>query len=84
MTAFKSALKILVSKGGDKAIIQMNDEMILENYAEVFNKTKESTSSSPSGIHYGHYKTACECDILSKVNIIFMVVPFKVRLPLTR
>ena len=84
MKAFKPALQILTSKINDKATPSMDDAMTLENYKEVFNKTKESTASSPSGIHYGHYKAACESDVLAKVNLIFMVVPFKVGRPLTR
>jgi hypothetical protein len=75
MKAFLAALKIPVTKRGAKATPIMNENMTLENYIEAFNKTKEDTASSPSGIHYGHYKAACESDILSKVNLIFMVVP---------
>ena len=84
MESFIKALKIPTPKGGENEIPQMDDKMTMENYMELFNKTKESTSSPPSGLHYDHYKAATESDILSKVNLLFMVVPFKVGLPLTR
>jgi hypothetical protein len=84
MKSFLAALKIPVTKRGAKATPIMNDNMTLENYIEAFNKTKEDTASSPSGIHYVNYKAACESDLLSKVNLLFMVVPFKVGIPLTR
>ena len=58
--------------------------MDIEQHREVFKKTCESTASSLSGIHYGHCIAACESDLLSKVNMIFMVVPFQVGLPLSR
>ena len=83
MKSFLAALKIPATKRGDKATPVMDENITLEN-TETFNKTKESTASSPSGIHYIHYKAACKSNILSKVNLICMVVAFKVGIPLTR
>ena len=51
---------------------------------DFFNGTRESTFSSPSGIHYGHYFAACESKILKEVNLLFMPTPFKFGMPLTR
>ena len=61
----------------------MNDAVTLENYIEVFSKTKESTTSSPSRINV-YYKVVCESEMLAKVNLIFMTLSFKVGIPLTR
>ena len=55
-----------------------------KDYADMFSKTRESTVSSPSGIHYGHYIAACESEILLDVNLLFMSTPFYVGRPLTR
>ena len=38
---------------------EMSEEITLEDYKMIFNKTREATSSHPP-IHYGHYKMACE------------------------
>ena len=49
----------------------MGTDMTVEDSRNIFGKTKESTASSPSGIHYGHYIAACESGALSAVNHIF-------------
>ena len=51
--------------------------MTVQDSYDMFNHTKESTTSSPSGIHYGHYKVACESEALSAINHIFMVAPLR-------
>ena len=51
--------------------------MTVENSCAIFSKTKDTTASSPSRIHYGHYVAACESLSLAAVNTIFMVAPFK-------
>ena len=51
-------------------------------YKAIFNKAKESTASSPSGIRYGHYIAALDNDLLIAVNANFMQVPFSFRFPL--
>ena len=84
MECFLGALEIPVSNSNGNNTPQLDDDMTLENYIEAFNKTKEFTASFPPGIHYGHYKTACESEILSQVNLICMVIYLKVRLPSTR
>ena len=61
----------------------MNEEMTLADYQDLFNNTKESTSSHPP-VHYGHYKVACESEVLAKVNLAFMNLPFQYGYPLTR
>ena len=40
-------------------------------------------ASYPSGVQCGHCKAACESELLTKLNLIFVVVPFKVGLPLS-
>ena len=58
-----------------KKLPEMNGEMTLADYYDLFNNTKESTSSHPP-VHYGHYKVACESEVLAKVNLAFMNLPF--------
>ena len=45
-------------------------------YRSVFFKARESTASSPSGMHYGQYIAALDNNILTEVNTIFVNVPF--------
>lgn len=51
-------------------------DMTVEDSCKISSKTRESTPSTPYGIHYGHYIAACESDILALVNLIFIVAPF--------
>ena len=55
----------------------------MEKYLDVISNTNEVISSSPSGIHYDHYKVTCKSKILTKVNLIFMTLPFKMRIPVS-
>ena len=84
MKIFIGALKTLLSDKTGKYIPTMDTTMDIEQHREVLQKTRVSTASSPSGIHYGHYIAACESDLLSEVNMIFMVVPFQVGVSLSR
>ena len=81
---FISALQFLsLSKIGGP-VPEMDAYITMVNYVEIFTKKKESTVSSPSDIYYGHYKAACESKMFVKVNLIFVSIPFKVGLPLSR
>ena len=62
----------------------MDTYLTLDQYKEIINKTKESTSSSPSRLNYGHYKAAYTSTTISSVHLIFMVVPFQLDMPLTK
>jgi len=62
----------------------MKSELTVADSCEILSKTKETTASFPSGIHYGHYIAACKSPELAVVNTIFMVTPFKTGTPLTR
>ena len=84
MANFIKALKIPHSTATGEPTPVMDDDIDSETYTEMMNGTRESTASSPSGIHYGHYKAACESELLTAVNLLFMVLPFKVGIPLHR
>ena len=51
-------------------------EISLQDYKDLFNSQDESTSSSPSGRHYGHYHAALVSDIISQVYASMMSIPF--------
>jgi hypothetical protein len=84
MKCFIGSLKTPLSGNTGKYVPTMDMTMDIEQHREVFQKTRESTASSPSGIHYEHYIAVCESDLLSEVNMIFMVVPFQVEFSLSR
>ena len=84
MSSFLAALKIPHSSKMGGPTPEMSDDITAGNYMVLMNKTREAIASSPSGIHYGHYKAACESEVLTAVNLIFMVIPFKVGIPLQR
>ena len=60
-----------------KSVEELQYTMDNATYKDIFPKVNEATSSSPSGLHYGHYITAMENTFLTEVNTIFMRVPFK-------
>ena len=81
LQCFMKALQVPKSKIHGEKVPLMNSEVNLDHYIGVFNRTDESTASSPSGIHYGHYKAAVESETLAKVDMIFMTIPFVVGTP---
>ena len=83
MKTFLQKLKRPLSNKTGKALPNIESHINLEEYKEIFNNTKESTSSHPP-IHYGHYKASCESDTLASVNLAFMNIPFKYGYPLER
>ena len=84
MHSFLKALQIPISTTTESRVPTMKTEMTVTDSCAIFSKIKETTASSPSGIHYGHYIEACESPELAAVNTIFMVTPFKTGTPLTR
>ena len=54
---------------------QIDSEMHFHEFLDYYRKVKESTSSSPSGRHYGHYKALLEGDI-SILEVIFDIMSF--------
>ena len=84
MHSFIKALKIPNSKDSNTKLKEMGIGITSQDYVDIFSKTRESTASSPSGIHYGHYIAACESELLINVNLIFMTTPFHIGKPLTR
>jgi len=83
MKSFIQALKTPTFKVTEEPVPTMIMEVLVKNSCEIFTHTKESTASSSSGIHYGHYIIACKSDSLAAVNLIFMVTPFKGERPLS-
>jgi hypothetical protein len=47
-------------------------EITKEDFQQFWKKTKERTSSSISGLHYGHYKAAATNDLLSEIHALMM------------
>ena len=62
----------------------MDTEMMLDDFRSAFKQTRESTSSSPSGIYYGCSIAACESEKLAEVDLLFMVTRFKLGMTLTQ
>ena len=54
------------------------------DFRTIFQKTKEFTSSSPLGIHIGHYKLATQSNYLSDIHATFMSLPFQYGFSLKR
>jgi hypothetical protein len=53
-----------IGKLGVKLVIKEGTELIImpEDFQHFWTKVGEFTSSSMSGIHYGHYKAAIQCN----------------------
>ena len=67
-----------------RPIKDMENGISLDDYTSLFKHTKESTSSSPSKIHMGHYIASCEHTNISQVHCTFMELPFKYGFTLDR
>ena len=50
----------------------------VEEYLQVFNKTKEATACGPSGLHMSHWKAACERPEIARVHAFFMWAAFAI------
>eukprot|EP00957_Ditylum_brightwellii_P042234 3198486-Ditylum_brightwellii.AAC.1 len=48
-----------------------------QEYTDLLRNQNESTSSSPSGRHYGHYRVALSNKRISNVHRIMMILPFQ-------
>ena len=68
---------------GDR-IPQMDSTISLDDYKQLFTKTSEMTSSSPSKTHMGHYIASCERDNIATVHLLMMNIPFQYGFPLDR
>ena len=68
---------------GDR-IPQMDSDISLDDYKQLFTKTSEMTSSSPSKTHMGHYIASCERDNIATVHLLMMNIPFQYGFPLDR
>lgn len=55
-----------------------------EDFQRHWRRAKESTSSSMSGQHFGHYKAAAACDALSEFHAMFVQVVSSRGRPLRR
>ena len=44
----------------------------IEEYKEIFSKTKETTACGPSGLHMSHWKSALENETLMKIHSFFL------------
>ena len=84
MGNFIRALQRPTDKTTGAPIHELNYNLNDKTYREIFSKANEKTSSSPSGIHYGHYIAACQDDLLTTVNATFTRVPFLHGFPLER
>ena len=59
-----------------KFTLRDNPTISTEDFRDIFQNTREFTSSSPSGVHIGHYKVAIKDDFLSEIHTAFMSLPF--------
>ena len=84
MTSFIAAIQIPISTKTGGTVPEISDKITPDNYVSMMNKAREATTSSHSGIHYGHYTAACESEILTAVNLIFVAIPFKAGIFLKR
>jgi hypothetical protein len=58
-----------ISRLGMKLINEVGTEIIIppEDFKHFWKRVGECTSLSLSGVHYGHYKVAIECNISTKI-----------------
>ena len=74
--AFLNALRYTKDEKGNDTI-PFTWKFGVEEYMEVFNKTKESTACGPSGLHMSHWKAACERREIAEVHAFLMWAAFE-------
>ena len=55
----------------------INMEMNMEDYRSFWNKKRESTVTSPFGLHIGHYKTSLDNESIAQIHVSLLYIPFK-------
>jgi len=61
-----------------------NDDVTSEDYHSFWDTSKEATSSSKSGRHFGHYKAACSDQSLVSLHVQNINLAVNGGIPLTR
>ena len=51
--------------------------LTLEEYMNFWKKKRETTATSPFGLHIGHYKAALHKPVILNVHRIMLIIPFK-------
>ena len=59
-------------------------EITKEDFVQYWKRAKEGTSSSLSGLHFGHYKAASECSFMSEVHALTCQLAYGSGFSLTR
>ena len=78
-----SATKLLLVEIGKlgRLVLQGNIthefEITASDYVQYWRRIKESTSSSPSGLHHGHYKASCKSEIIPEIMATQMNVTIR-------
>ena len=78
---------ILGMKASDPSILNtVKTDVTLKEYREFWKKKRETTVTSPFGLHIGHYKSALqqEAQEILDVHRIMMIIPFRFAMVPTR
>jgi hypothetical protein len=59
-------------------VVLTSQNITVGEFSSCYKVAKESTSSSPSGRHIGHYKASLQDPILASMHAIMMSIPFQV------
>ena len=70
---YVSALKI----DKNTAIEGLKTDITKEDFYEFWSKKRESTATSPMGLHVGHYKVSLENEDIAEVHRTMMLLPFQ-------
>ena len=64
-----------ISNNNDSHHTRVSSEVTFEEYKAMFHATRESMSSSPSGLHIGHYKVGALFPEIGEILAIMMSLP---------
>ena len=59
-----------------KTLEKVDVEISIEDYKRFWTKKRESTATSPFGLHIGHYKIACGDDEILEIHRRLLILPF--------
>ncbi len=80
------ATKLILEEIGNLGVKLLNEEgtetiITPEDFKHFWKRVGEFTSSSMSGIHYGHYKAAIQCNISTKILVQQLTVVARSGIP---
>ena len=79
-----SMLNLVSSIYHENILNNISSHILPKDFISYWKNRREATASSPSGLHFGHYKAASSSPFLASIHAKTVELAFKRKLPLSR